>query len=260
MAEYKHIIFGVENNIATITFNRPKVLNAINYEVIQEFSDIIESVFDDVEIRAVILTGNGKAFIAGADVAALRSFNAAQGREFTIYGQRVLHRLEEMKKPIIAAINGYAFGGGLEVALACDIRIASSNAKMGLPEVKLGIFPGYGGTQRLTRLTNYCTAKHLIFSGDSITARRAYELGIVQEVTEPDELIDSAYNLARRITANSPIAVGMAKRTINMGMHMDLISACAFEAENYTYCFASEDRLEGMDAFLEKREPSFKNK
>lgn len=259
MAKNEHIIFEVKNNIATVTFNRPEVLNAINYDVIHEFSDVVENVFDDDNIRAVILTGSGKAFIAGADIAALRSFDAAQGLEFTLYGQRVLSRLEEMKKPVIAAINGYAIGGGLEVALACDIRIASSRAKLGVPEVKLGIFPGYGGTQRLTRLTNYCTAKYLVFTGDQITAQRAYELGIVQEVTEPEDLMSRAYELAEQISLNGPIAVGMAKRAINMGMHMDLESACAFESENYAVCFATEDRIEGMDAFLEKRKPKFKN-
>ena len=260
MSGYQHILFSVEDGVAVITFNRPQVLNAINYDVIHEFHDIVEDLFANDTARAVIITGSGKAFIAGADIAALRSFTAAQGREFTLYGQRIMHRLEELPKPVIGAINGYAFGGGFELALACDIRIASSRAKMGLPEVKLGIFPGYGGTQRLTRLTNYCTAKYLIFTGEPITAQRAYEMGIVQEVVEPEELMNAALTLAKKIMANGPISVGMAKRAINMGMHMDLTSACAFEAENYAFCFASEDRIEGMDAFLEKREPRFPNK
>lgn len=260
MTKYKNIIYKVEDSIAYITFNRPNAMNAINYNMLKELRDIIEIIDTDDNIRAVIITGSKNAFIVGADITALKGFSAQQAREFTMTGQEIFNRFENLGKPIIAAINGYALGGGFELALACDIRIASKSAKLGLPEVKLGIFPGYGGTQRLPRIINNGNAKYLIFTGDIIDANKALDYGIVQEVVEDNKLMEYTRELALKIGRNGPIAIKMAKRAITVGMNMDLISAINYEAEAYTTCFGSEDRIEGLKAFLEKRSPNFKNK
>ena len=260
MSVLKTMMFQVEDGVATITFNRPEVLNAINDVVLNEFNQLLDLVEQDDDIRVMVVTGNGKAFIAGADISALKSFTVMEGKAFTIRGQKILNKIEGLSKPVIAAINGYAMGGGLELALACDFRIASDKAKLGVPETKLGIFPGFGGTQRLTRVTNYGTAKYMIFSGDPVTAQKALELGIVQEVVPAEILFERVKELANKIKANGPIALKMAKKAVQSGMNMDLENAIKFEAETYTTCFVSEDRVEGMSAFLEKRTPVFKNR
>lgn len=257
---FKHIIFEKKDKIAYITFNRPKALNAVNGDVVNELEAIVADLEKDGDIWSVIMTGAGKAFVAGADIAAMRDFTPAEGRVFNLNAQQVLNRLENLPKPVICAINGFALGGGLEIAMCCDIRIISETAKIGQPEVNLGIFPGWGGTQRLPRLINPGNAKYYIYTGEHITAARAYELGIVQEVVAPDELMARAEALAKKIMEQSPIAVRMAKRTINEGMNMGLIPAISFDSESFATVFTTEDRVTGMTAFLNKEAPEFNNR
>jgi len=257
--ELKHILYEKKDGVAEITMNRPEVLNSIDYEVLYELEAVLDDLYADAGLRAAIITGAGKAFVAGADIAAMRDFPAAKGREFNLFGQQLLNRLEGCPFPVIAAVNGFALGGGLELAMACDIRMASSRAKMGLPEVKLGIFPGYGGTQRLSRLTNVGIAKYYIFTGEIFTAARAYEMGVVQEVLEPEQLMERARALAAQIAANSPVGVRMAKRAINHGLEVGQTNAIAFDSEAYATVFATQDRVRGMTAFLKKAPPAFEN-
>jgi enoyl-CoA hydratase len=258
--EFKYTLFKVEEGIAYITFNKPEQLNVMCPVMLDEFKARITECECNDDIKAVILTGSGKAFIAGADIKFMRELSLIPGRQYLLDGQEAMHRLERMPKPVIAAVNGHAFGGGLETALSCDFRIFSSKAKLGLPEVKLGIFPGWGGTQRLSRAANIGVSKYLIFTGKTIGADEAFRYGIAQEVVEPEQVLPRARELALEIMQNAPIAVGMVKRAITVGANCDLHSAIDFEAEAYVSCFASEDRVEGMSAFVEKRPPAFKGK
>lgn len=256
----KHLLYRKEKHIAYITFNRPKVLNAINREVVEDLEQVLNDLYAADDIRAVIMTGEGKAFVAGADIAAMRDFTPAEGRAFNLYAQTQVNRLENVPMPVICAINGYALGGGLEVAMACDIRIMASTAKVGQPEVVLGIFPGFGGTQRLPRLINTGNAKYYIYTGEHIPAQKAQELGIVQEVVELEHLMERAQEIADKIVAQGPIAIRMAKKVINEGMNMSLISAIAYDNEALAVTFATEDRVTGMTAFLNKEKPIFNNR
>ena len=256
---YQYIIFEKKGKVAYITFNRPKALNAMNAEVVGELDSILADLEQDDSIWAVIVTGAGKAFVAGADIAAMRDYTPAQGRAFNLGAQQVLNRLENLPKPVVCAINGFALGGGLEVAMACDIRIISETAKVGQPEVALGIFPGWGGTQRLPRLVNVGNAKYYIFTGEHIPAQKALELGIVQEVVAPDKLMERAEQIVAKILEQAPIAVRMAKRTINEGMNMGLIPAISFDSETFATVFTTKDRVNGMTAFLNKEKPQFEN-
>ncbi len=259
-AEYRHIIFEKRGRTAYITFNRPKALNAMNSEVVEELERVAFDLERDPDVWCVVVTGAGKAFVAGADIEALRDFTPAEGRAFNLHGQQVINRLEKLDKPVICAINGYALGGGLELAMACDFRIMSENAKIGLPETALGIFPGWGGTQRLPRLTNAGCAKYYIFTGEYITAQRAYELGVVQEIAEPERLMERTEELAAKLLEKGPVAVRMAKRAINEGMETGLTSAISFDSEAYATVFATEDRVTGTTAFLKKEKPVFNNR
>lgn len=254
------IIYEKRDAFAYITFNRPKALNAINREMLDDLARITDDLRRDEGIRAIIVTGAGKAFIAGADIAAMRDFTAAEGREFNLYVQQQINNLENLPVPVICAINGYALGGGLELALACDIRIIAQDAKIGLPEVALGIFPGGGGTQRLPRLINNGYAKYYIYTGEHIPAQRAYELGIVQEVTGSGDLTGRAQEIADKIAKQGPIAVRMAKRVINEGANLGLRPSIVFDSEAYATTFATEDRITGMTAFLNKTKANFQNR
>lgn len=254
------VLYKQEGQVVTLTFNRPEVLNALSKDVLLELSEIIDRLYADDSVRVVILTGNGRAFVAGADISAMRDFTPAQGRQFGILGQQVMNRLEDCPKPVIAAVNGFALGGGLEVTLATDIRIASENAKFGFPEVKLGIFPGFGGPQRMLRNVNYSNAKYYIFTGEIFSAQTALELGFIQKVVPPDKLMEEALSVADKICANSPIGVRMAKRSINIGMNMGLAASIAFDEEAFATVFATDDRVSGMTAFLKKEPPVFENK
>jgi enoyl-CoA hydratase len=258
---YENLLYELKDHIARITFNRPNVLNALNRKTIDELGDALDAARRDDSARVLILTGSGeKAFIAGADINELAQRTPVDGKEFSLYGQEVIHRLETMGKPSIAAINGFALGGGCELALACTLRIASRNAKLGQPEVKLGILPGYGGTQRLARLCGKGIAHELILSGEMITAEEALRIGLVNRVTEPAELLPAAEAIARKIIANAPLAVKYAMEAIEHGMEMPQEEGLFLEATLFGLCCATEDMREGTRAFLEKRAAKFQGR
>ena len=258
--EYENIIFEKKNGIGYVTVNRPEALNALNDSVIEELDSVFRAIDRDDEVRVVIITGAGRAFVAGADIAQMSRLDGSEGRVMSMRGQKMMEFIGFMDKPVIAAVNGFALGGGNELSMACDIRIASETAKFGQPEVNLGIIPGYGGTQRLPRLVGRGMAKKLIYSAEIIDAEEAYRIGLVDEVVPADQLMDTAAKLAETIASKAPIAVKMAKAAINNGMNTDLKTGVQFEAEAYASTFVSEDRVEGMKAFLEKRPAKFKNR
>ena len=258
---YDNLLFEVSEQIARITFNRPNVLNALNRRTMDELGDCLKKVRADDAIRVVILTGAGeKAFIAGADINELSQQTPVNGREFTLYGQEIIHRLETLGKPAIAAINGFALGGGCELALACTLRIASRNAKLGQPEVKLGIIPGYGGSQRLPRLCGKGVAHELILTGEMISAEEALRVGLVNRVVEPGELLATAEAIAKKIIANAPLAVKYALEAVEHGMEMPQEEGLYLEATLFGLCCATQDMREGTRAFLEKRPPKFEGR
>jgi enoyl-CoA hydratase/3-hydroxyacyl-CoA dehydrogenase len=248
----------VASGIATITMNRPEAMNALNGKVLRELKETIAQVRDDPNVRVVIITGEGPAFVAGADIRAMMTMGLVDIREFIHFGQAVLSDIEKLEKPVVAAINGFALGGGLELALACDIRLASTEAQMGFPEVGLGIYPGFGGTQRATRLLGKGRASELVFTGDPINAEEAARIGLVNRAVPPRQLIAEARRLAARIASRGPVAVGRAKASINQALQTGLDAGFAFEAEGVTLTFGTEDKQEGMAAFVEKRRPEFK--
>lgn len=257
--EFKNIILEQDQNIAVIKLNRPKALNALNSETLKEINDAIEIIEKDESIYTVIITGEGKAFVAGADISEMKDLNSIQGREFGILGNKVFRRIETLRKPVIAAVNGFALGGGCELSMACDIRIASVKAKFGQPESGLGITPGFGGTQRLARLVGEGVAKELIFTCDIIKADEALRIGLVNKVVEPEELMNEAMNMAKKIANNAPKAVAFCKEAINNGIQMNIEDALRYESEIFGMCFSTCDQKEGMSAFLEKRDKVFKN-
>jgi enoyl-CoA hydratase/3-hydroxyacyl-CoA dehydrogenase len=248
----------VKDGIATITMNRPEAMNALNDKVLRELKETIGQVRDDPVVRVVIITGQGPAFVAGADIRAMLAKSLSEVREFIQFGQEVMNDIEKLEKPVIAAINGFALGGGLEVALACDIRLASTEARLGFPEVGLGIFPGFGGTQRTPRLIGRGQACELIFTGDQIDAEEAARIGLVNRVASPQQLMPEARRLAKRIASQGPLAVRRAKAAINQALQTDLDTGLAFELETVARTFGTEDQQEGMTAFLERRKPEFK--
>jgi enoyl-CoA hydratase len=256
-----NLLFSVNNRIARITFNRPAVLNALNSKTLGELGDCLDEVRRNEEIRALILTGAGeKAFVAGADINELAQRTAVDGRDFALYGQKIFHRLESLGKPSIAAINGFALGGGCELALACTIRIASRTAKLGQPEVKLGIVPGYGGTQRLARLCGKGIAHEMILTGEMITAEEALRIGLVNRVVEASELLGVAESIAAKIAANAPLAVKYAMDAIERGAEMPQQEGLFLEATLFGLSCATDDMREGTRAFLEKRPPKFQGR
>ncbi len=258
---YENLLYATKDHIATITFNRPKVLNALNRKTMEELSAGLAAAKADADVRVLILTGAGeKAFIAGADINELAQSTPITGKETSLFGQAVLHQLETLGKPSIAAINGFALGGGCELALACSIRIASKTAKLGQPEVKLGILPGYGGSQRLARLCGKGMAHELILTGDHISAEEALRIGLVNHLTEPAELISTAEALARRIIANGPLAVQYSMEAVERGMEMTQEEGLFLEATLFSLCCSSDDMREGTRAFLEKRPAQFKGR
>ena len=259
---YENILVNREPPIAIITFNRPKVLNALNQAVMDELNAAIGELNTDPEVRAIILTGAGrKAFVAGADIGQFNELTSmAEAAEFARRGQAVLDRIERLHKPVIAAINGYALGGGCELAMACDIRIAADTARLGQPEINLGIIPGYGGTQRLPRLVGRGMAKYLVFSGEHISAEEARRIGLVEFVVPAAELMDFARELAHKLAAKPPIALRLAKEAINEGLEGTLAQGLDCEADQFGTVFETEDRVEGINAFLEKRKPIWKGR
>jgi enoyl-CoA hydratase len=258
---YDNLLFEVSDKIARITFNRPNVLNALNRKTMDELGDCLKKMRADDDIRVLILTGAGeKAFIAGADINELSQQTPVNGREFTLYGQEIIHRLETLGKPAIAAINGFALGGGCEVALACTLRVASRNAKLGQPEVKLGIIPGYGGSQRLPRLCGKGVAHELILTGEMISAEEAWRVGLVNRVVEPGELLATAEAIAKKIIANAPLAVKYAMEAVERGLEMPQEEGLYLEATLFGLCCATQDMREGTRAFLEKRPAKFEGR
>ena len=261
MMSYENLLYEKKNAIAYITFNRPKVLNALNRKTVEELQQVLLDAKDDPSVRVLILTGAGeKAFVAGADIGELAKQDAVSGKEYAHRGQAVLDLIENLGKPAIACINGFALGGGCELALACTMRLASDNAKLGQPEVKLGIIPGYGGSQRLSRLVGKGLAMQMVLAGEMITAQEAHRIGLVNEVTAPAELIPRAEAIAAKIVANAPLAVQYAMEAVNKGMEMTLAEGLYLEAALFGVCCATEDKKEGTAAFLEKRAAAFKGR
>jgi len=261
MSNYENILFEKENGIGIVTINRPKVLNALNAGTILELDRLFDEIARDDSIHAVIVTGSGeKAFVAGADIAEMASMSAIEGRNWGKLAQAVFNKLENLPQPVIAAVNGFALGGGCELAMACDIRIASEKAKFGQPEVSLGVIPGFAGTQRLPRLVGKGRAKELLFSGGMIDAAEAHRIGLANKVVTPEELIAAARDMAGIIMSRGPVAVRLCKAAVNEGLDMDLESGMAYEAEVFGLCFATADQKEGMSAFLGKRKANFVGK
>ena len=258
---YENILFEKKNAIGYVTVNRPNALNALNLSTIEELRSAFTEIRDDASLRAAILTGAGeKAFVAGADINELAQQDAVQGKAFAHRGQSVFDLIENLGKPVIACINGFALGGGCELALACTMRLASENAKLGQPEVKLGIIPGYGGSQRLPRLVGKGIAMQIVLTGEMITAQEALRVGLVNEVTAPADLIPRAEAIAQKIIANAPLAVQYAMEAVNKGMEMTLAEGLFLEAALFGVCCSTEDKKEGTTAFLEKRAAQFKGR
>lgn len=257
--DYKNIIFQIEEQMATITFNRPKVLNALNEASLKEFSHAIDKVAGDEDIRVLILTGAGdKSFIAGADITEFLKFNALKAKNFSEMGHGIVNKLQELPIPVIGAVNGFALGGGCEVVIACDFIYASENAMFGLPEINLGIIPGFGGTQRLPRLIGKNMAKEMIFTGKMISAAEAHAVGWVNTVCPQDELMAEVMKTATIIASKGKASLRAAKQAINSGMDVDLKTGCRIEIDAFAICLSSPDAKEGTLAFLEKRKANFK--
>jgi len=258
---FENLLYVKRDRIGFITFNRPKVLNALNRKTMEELNQLLIAARDDEDVRVLILTGAGeKSFVAGADIGELAVQTPVSGRETALFGQSVLHRLETLGKPSIAAINGFALGGGCEVALACSMRLASRTAKLGQPEVKLGILTGYGGSQRLSRLCGKGVAHELCLTGEMISADEALHIGLVNHVYEPAELLPAAETLAKKIIANAPLAVKFTMEAIERGVEMPQEEGQFLEATLFGICAATEDMREGTRAFLEKRPAQFHGK
>lgn len=250
-----------KGHIGIVTMNRPEALNALNTETLSDLNTVIDTIEGDDDIYVVVLTGAGRSFVAGADIGEMSEFSAAEGKIFSDFGNNIFMKIENMTKPIIAAINGFALGGGNELAMSCDIRIASEKAKFGQPEVGLGITPGFGGTQRLPRIVGTAKAMELTLTAKTIGTAEAKYIGLVSEVYPPEELMPAAIALAEAIASQAQIAVRQSKRCIRRGMQTDINTGVAYEAEAFGLCFSTEDQKDGMKAFLEKKKLNgFKNK
>ena len=255
---YKNLILEKEDRLAVIKMNRPDALNALNSETFHELNAVFDELAKEEKIEVIIITGEGKAFVAGADIVEMQNMNGQQSRTFSMLGQQVFRRMETMDQIFIGAINGFALGGGCEYAMACDIRIASEKAKFGQPEVNLGVTPGFAGTQRLPRLVGMAKAKELLLTGDMIKADEALQFGLVNKVVAPEALMDEARQMADKILSKGPISIKMVKACVNRGMQTDIDTGGAIEADAFGLCFASGETKEGMSAFLEKRDAKFR--
>lgn len=255
--EYKNILTEITDNIGIIKINRPQQLNALNTETIHELNDIAHQWSRDEKLKVIIITGEGKAFVAGADIAEMKDMTRQQAIDFSEMGQKVFSLIESQDKPVIAAVNGFALGGGCELAMACDIRIASDKAKLGQPEVNLGVIPGFAGTQRLARMVGAAKAKELILTADLIDAQTALSIGLVNQVVPHDNLMNVCMEMAKKIASKGPTAVRLAKRVISRGVETDFATGSSFEVDAFGECFASGEAKEGMEAFLQKRKPGW---
>ena len=259
--EFANLLFENKDGIALVTLNRPMALNALNQVLLEELGKVADMVAQDSSVKVIILTGSGdKAFAAGADITQMQPMSAIEGRNFGKLGQSVFSKIENLPQPVIAAINGFTLGGGNELAMACDIRIASEKAKFGQPEVTLGITPGFAGTQRLSRLVGKGRAKELLYTGDMIDAQEAYRIGLVNKVVSAEELMPVAKAMAQKIMSRGSVAVQLCKAAVNEGLDTDLDTGSAYEAEVFGLCFATADQKEGMSAFVEKRKANFTGK
>jgi enoyl-CoA hydratase len=256
------VLIEIKENIAIITLSRQKALNALNAEMLAELDDIFKKIQQDKNIYVAIITGEGeKSFVAGADISEMKDLNLKQAQKFGKYGSNVFRNIENSRVPLIAAINGFILGGGLELALACDIRIAVENAIFAFPEVGLGIIPGYGGTQRLPRIIGLSSAKKMMYTAERINARQALEIGLIDEITQKDNLMERAMNLATKIATQAPIAVALAKAAVNKGINTDIDTACSIETDFFAKCFETQDQKKVMDAFIKKEKfTKFENK
>ena len=255
---YKNLLVERRGAVGLITVNRPKVLNALDVETLGELHEAMVQLGDEPEVRGIVLTGAGqKAFVAGADIAHLSTLSAREAQEFSKLGGRTLRRIETLDKPVIAAVNGFALGGGCELALACDVIIASTRARFGQPEVNLGVIPGFGGTQRLSRLVGKNLARYMCFTGEIFRSDWALQKGIAAEVVEPDELIPRCVQIVETIAQKGPLAIAQAKRVIQLGFNVNLETALELETQAFSGLFATADLREGMGAFLEKRPAKF---
>ncbi len=258
--ELTNLIFD-KAPIAMVIVNRPKALNALNVRVVEELAQVLRDVRHDPAVRALIITGAGdRAFVAGADIAAMTEMSAVEGLEFSRLGHRVLQSMEELPVPIIAAVNGFALGGGLELAMACDLAIATDKARFGQPEINLALIPGFGGTQRLPRRIGHPRARHLILTGDMIDAKTALEWGLINQVVTPEHLLDTARKLAEKIAGKSSLAVRQAKAALVAAATMTEDAGLKYEQQAFGVTFSSADRVEGTKAFVEKRDPKWQGK
>ena len=256
---YENIIYEKEGNIAIIKFNRPKALNAINPDVLDELEDALKKIEQDKDVKVLVLTGEGeKAFVAGADISVMVNYNSLEGYNFSRRGQELLFKIEELPIPVIACVNGFALGGGTEIAMACDFIYASENAKFGQPEINLGIIPGFGGTQRLSRLVGKAMAKELCMTGVIISAQEAKEIGLVNKVFPHEKLWEETMKTANVLASKGRVSMRAVKHCIDRGFNLDVRSGCYLEADGFALCMASPDGKEGLSAFLEKRKPQFK--
>jgi len=259
--EFQNLILEKEDYLAILYINRPKALNALNAETLYELEAAVKDVKADPNIKVMIVTGTGdKSFVAGADITFMLPLSPAEGRCLSDVGEKVFRQFELMEKPVIAAINGFALGGGCELAMACDIRLASENAVFGQPEVGLGVIPGFGGTQRLPRLIGEGRAKELTYTADIINAQEAYRIGLVNHVYPQEQVMDEAKKMAKKIAAKAPLAVGYSKFAIGKGLQADIDTAMSIESDMFGMCCATTDKFEGMGAFVEKRKPQFTGK
>ena len=257
---YKNIILEKKDGVGIIKINRPQVLNALDKETVRELLKAVTELEDDKKIKSAILTGEGKAFIAGADIKQMKDMSPLEAKEFAELGHSLPMKIEESRLPFIAAVNGYALGGGCEVMMACDICIVAKSAKIGQPEINLGINPGFGGTQRLPRIVGLMKAKELLLTGRNMDAQEAYEIGLVNKVVDNEKLMEEVEKLAINIAGKSAVQVSFIKALVNKGSHVDLNSACALEISYFSTSFSTHDQKEGMSAFLEKRKANFKGK
>lgn len=259
--DYENILFEMEDGIATITFNRPKSLNAINRALLQEFARALHEIAGNEAARVLILTGAGeKAFVAGADIKELATFTSLKAKAFAKEGQKIIDQLQELPIPVLAAVNGFALGGGNEIALACDFIYASENATFGLPEINLGLMPGFGGTQRLARLVGINMAKEMILTGKLVPAAEAAKIGLVNQVFPAEQLMTEARKTAGLMASKGRVSLREAKEAINKGLNSDLATGCSYEIEAFALCLSSSDAREGTAAFIEKRKPVFKGR
>lgn len=255
--EFKNITLEIKDAVGIVKMNRPDAMNALNSETLQELDQAIRHLGESDQVKVVVITGEGKAFVAGADIAEMKDMSKDQAHAFSGNGQKVFDLIAKTPKPVIAAVNGFALGGGCELAMACDIRLASEKAKLGQPEVNLGVIPGFAGTQRLSRLVGAAKAKELIFTADMVDAQTALSIGLVNQVVAADQLMDVCMEMAKKIASKGPKAVRLAKKVVNEGVEEKLEKGSEYETHEFGECFASGEAKEGMSAFLEKRKPNW---